>query len=618
MAYILARPFVYLFALITIVNLCVRNTDRNILGLLCALCATVVCILLAWMTLRRSVIPWAVVPALAAAFFLHTAYQCIQRSDLERQLPRTLYGENTVVVEWMRQYPKFTMVSGWLVRREPIRISLMIPAQEICKALYHGDTIKARLRATKLQPANSRYLQTYQRYLHHKGYQFEGRASTVIALNTGSEPWSPWRLSQHLANNFKSALEKCSTDKRTTQLITGLLLGDKSGMDRDLKEAFREGGLSHILAVSGMHLGILYGMLKLAFIPIRKSPFRPLVKFENAIHIALLWAFVFVTGCEVAALRAVLMLSLFMMAKISGRNTCPVNALFATAFILQFINPNHIFDIGYQLSCVAVLAIFLIFPSIKRLIYPKARVLRWLWEASAVSLSVQMLIMPLCLYHFASFPIHFSLTNILWLPLTPAIMFAGLLGAGAQLLHVEGVAYFALKVASAAVHSGMSGLIYLNELPFSNLKNTYLEAEDLWLYYLGYLYIGTRTFKTIRAGLFRVSLVAGLFTIMYGLRELANNVAPEIMFFSKSGNMQCELYYQNQAWSTAPASKEAEAYRIRKRTRSIVSAEPEQMKCMINVWSSQPDSILQVYTAGVGSKTHPMRAYLYRLKRDTP
>jgi ComEC/Rec2-related protein len=616
MAYILARPFIYIFSMMTVANLCVRNSDQAMLGLLCALCLTAVCILLAWMALRRKISLWTVMPALAAAFTFHSANHSLKQLELKQELPPVLKGEYTIVVERMRQYPSFALISGSLINGLSARASIMTPNQLLTHVLFHGDTLKAKLSLLKLEPTNSRHIQAFQRYLQHKGFQYEGQMLGLTEIKTGNNSWRPLRISQILATKFKRALEKCSKDERTTQLITGLLLGDKSGMDREMKEAFREGGLSHILAVSGMHLGILYGMLKLAFIPLRKQPFRSLLRFENAILLLLLWAFVFITGCEVAAFRAVVMLSLFLMAKKTRRNTCPVNVLFATAFALQVGCPDNLFDVGYQLSCVAVLAIFLIYPSIKRILYPKSRMLRWLWEASAVSLSVQMLIMPLCLYHFSSFPVHFSLTNILWLPLTPAIMFAGILGAGAQLLHADELAAIVMTVASVAVQAGIKGLLVLNELPFSNLKCIYLEAEDLWLYYLEYLYIGSTVSRTICHGLLRVSMVAVLFTIMYSVRELAFSAAPEILVFAKSGKLQCELYYQYQAWSTAPDSKVATAYRLRKRTGSIYAAEPDQIRHILATLTPLQDPTLKLYTGDLGSKTIPMPAKIYKLSQD--
>ena len=180
-------------------------------------------------------------------------------------------------------------------------------------------------------------------------------------------------------------------------LAKALLTGDRSALPEEIVSIFRKSGAAHVLALSGLHLGMIYLILML---------------------------YVKATGASPSLVRAFIFILLNETAKILERKTQPKNLLAAAATIQLAMKPSSIASISFQLSYSAILGIFLIFP-ILRGFYPstgKKSPLRWMWESASLSISCQVFTSPLAWHYFKSFPEYFLLTNLIALPLTSAIM----------------------------------------------------------------------------------------------------------------------------------------------------------------------------------------------------
>jgi competence protein ComEC len=204
-------------------------------------------------------------------------------------------------------------------------------------------------------------------------------------------------------------------------IAEALLIGYTQDLDKDLVQAYSNTGVVHIIAISGMHLALIYVMLVWIF---NKMPFIRKSKIIKVIFIlSCLWLFSLLTGGAASILRSAVMFSCIVIGENSGRKTSIYNSLAASAFILLCYNPYFLWDVGFQLSYLAVLGIVIFQKPIYHLLYIKNKWVNKLWALVSVSLAAQIFTFPVCIYYFHQFPTLFLFTNIIMVPLSSLILF---------------------------------------------------------------------------------------------------------------------------------------------------------------------------------------------------
>lgn len=209
----------------------------------------------------------------------------------------------------------------------------------------------------------------------------------------------------------------------SAQLIKALLTGDKSGLDKQIIKSFRDSGAAHILALSGLHLGIIYMILLWATSVLGSSPRAKIVRGTTIIVIS--GYYTIATGAAPSLTRAFLFIVLNESAKLLHRKIPPLR-VFCTALLIQTAcNPEVLRSVGFQLSYLAMAGIFILFPVLKAW-FPAGgsgwNIARKIWNAAALTISCQIFTAPLVWYRFRSFPLYFLITNILAIPITEAVM----------------------------------------------------------------------------------------------------------------------------------------------------------------------------------------------------
>lgn len=210
-------------------------------------------------------------------------------------------------------------------------------------------------------------------------------------------------------------------------LVKALLTGDKSDLTKEITGIFRDSGASHILALSGLHLGVLYILLARLTAPLGNSPWIRRLRYSLIIVAALFYSIM--TGATPSIIRAFLFITINETAKLLGRKREPVRVLLAALTIQLALKPDVITSVAFQLSYMAMAGIFLLFPTLDR-IYPapngsklsRFNPLRKIWSAAMLSISCQVFTGPLAWYYFHTFPKYFILANLIALPLTSAII----------------------------------------------------------------------------------------------------------------------------------------------------------------------------------------------------
>jgi competence protein ComEC len=204
-------------------------------------------------------------------------------------------------------------------------------------------------------------------------------------------------------------------------IAEALLIGYTQDLDKDLVQAYSNTGVVHIIAISGMHLALIYVMLVWIF---NKMPFIKRSKIIKVIFIlSCLWLFSLLTGGAASILRSAVMFSCIVIGENFARKSSIYNSLAASAFILLSYNPYFLWDVGFQLSYLAVLSIVIFQRPLYHLMYVKNKWLNKLWALVSVSMAAQIFTFPICLYYFHQFPTIFLFTNIIMVPLSSLILF---------------------------------------------------------------------------------------------------------------------------------------------------------------------------------------------------
>lgn len=207
--------------------------------------------------------------------------------------------------------------------------------------------------------------------------------------------------------------DRLNLSKEEKSVLATITLGYRKDMSRDVRKRFSLTGVAHLLAVSGFHVAVVCGFLSLLFSFLPKNPFYRWLKY--LLTLCLLWCFVVITGLAPSAVRAGLMLTLYLTGRVLRRTTDGYNTLAAAAFCMLAFNPLYLFDVGFQLSYLAVLSILFLQPRLQDLIMVRNPIVAIPWGWITVTLAAQAGTTLLCLYYFGQFSLVFLCTN---LPLT--------------------------------------------------------------------------------------------------------------------------------------------------------------------------------------------------------
>ena len=262
----------------------------------------------------------------------------------------------------------------------------------------------------------------YARYLRRKGigatayvpgdsWRMAGRAEGFTIMG----------LAQQCQRRLVDVFRRFDFSPENFGVLAALSFGYVDELDPDLREQYNVTGITHILAVSGMHVGIIYFLLDFLLRFLDRS--RPLRRVKAVVILLLIWSYAFITGLPPSAFRATLMFSLVAVGRMFGGRSSVYNTLSMSAFFMLLVNPNLLFHVGFQLSYAAVVGIVYLQPRLYRLLSPRNRPAKWLWSLLTMSVAAQVGTMPLTLYYFQTFPNYFLLTNLVAIPASTLVLY---------------------------------------------------------------------------------------------------------------------------------------------------------------------------------------------------
>jgi competence protein ComEC len=204
-------------------------------------------------------------------------------------------------------------------------------------------------------------------------------------------------------------------------IALALLTGYRDEIDKDIYSSYTKTGLVHLLAISGLHMGIFYGgtLWLLGFIPF----FQRKKKLLIVLALCIMWLFALITTFPPSVQRASIMFSFLGIGQLVSRKIPSVNFLFASAFLLLLFQPHLLFEVGFQLSYAAVLGILLFFPALRKWYVPKYKIPKFFWNIVCLSLTAQIFTFPIAIYYFHQLPLLFLITNLVAIPAVMLIIY---------------------------------------------------------------------------------------------------------------------------------------------------------------------------------------------------
>lgn len=263
----------------------------------------------------------------------------------------------------------------------------------------------------------------YGDYLLRKGISGTGLVYAGNWYRAGKPRWLTFSQRARVCQQkVVEVYRSWGLDEEVQAVIAALTIGDKSDLSTDLKNVYSAAGASHVLALSGLHVGILSGFLFLVFYPLTYwKRYGRMVRM--LLVVTLLWGFAFISGLSSSVMRAVVMFSLYTFASCcSEERFSGIHSLVLAAFLMLLYNPFFLFDLSFQLSFAAVASILAFYPLCTRGVVIQNRLLRYLFNLLCLSVSAQVGTLPFVLLYFGTFPTYFLLANLIVSPLAACIL----------------------------------------------------------------------------------------------------------------------------------------------------------------------------------------------------
>ena len=421
-------------------------------------------------------------------FSLSTQYYQYRFEQVSHQFlqePVSYIGE---VLDLPQQKPRSVACEVQLIYPVSKKIMLYIEADSNSHALVPGDELLVRVEVQPFKNLGNPDDFDYMGFMQNKGFSGSGYANSLSWLKTGRQSSSIKAKALRIRAKMLDVYKGFGLDHDAYSFISAITLGYKADLSDDLKDAFRASGTSHVLAVSGLHVGVIYIVIIsfFSFLGRRGKIFM----IKQFLVLLCLWGYVFITGMPVSVVRAAIMLSLLCVGNMLNRKGVSYNTLAVASFFLLIINPFYLFDVGFQLSFAAVVAILFFQPKLSKLYKPKTKAVDYIWNLFIVSLAAQLGVFPLVLHYFGTFPTYFFITNLLVLPFIAIIIYSGVLLTFLSLISFLNLQFLQILYSLVAtfvqflISTVLQAVYFFESLPLSVLEGYYISAFQVVLIFL--------------------------------------------------------------------------------------------------------------------------------------
>lgn len=271
-------------------------------------------------------------------------------------------------------------------------------------------------------------------------------------------------------------------------IVAAMTLGNKYLIDNAMRDTFSKTGVSHLLALSGLHISIIFSFIMLIFTPVtyscRHSAMRHVL--IAIVTIIPIWIYVLLVGLPVSAVRSAVMITIYGLVAALGRNRLSLNTIALAAIIILAFNPLSLFDVGFQMSFLALIGIHVFYPVLYASVDDEwlqmHTCFRWFWSASLISVSAQAATAPLVAYYFGTFSSSFLLANYIAIPLSTLILYCSCLFFLATPFAI--MQLWIGNVITAIVALLTTSLKFIGSLPYSSFQEIQISRFQVVLLYI--------------------------------------------------------------------------------------------------------------------------------------
>ncbi|MEL7589125.1 MAG: ComEC/Rec2 family competence protein [Prolixibacteraceae bacterium] len=391
------------------------------------------------------------------------------RSFEARVLSRPVEKTNSFqIVTCVLQTDSFTV--------KKLKLNVYLEKTNKARGIQPGDLIYARSVVNEIGNLGNPFEFDYQRYMSRKQIRYSTYIPAanyrLITVNNPPLHMSLARLQGKLVSELK---KKFSSDP-AFQVVSALTLGYRDELTKETQSYFISTGAMHILAVSGLHVGMIFMFLRTMLAFLCRMPAG---KILNLIIMAsCLWGYALLTGLSPSVQRATVMFSFILIGNSINRQASIYNSIAASAFFLLFLNPDLLFDAGFQLSYLAVVGIVFFYPRLTALLTVRNRILDFGWKLICVSVAAQLSTFPLSIFYFHQFPLYFWLSNLFVVPASSVIL--ALTGTFFILLPVSHLSSILAQIICTLTDFTLSILKRIGELPFAVIDNQMISSGQFF------------------------------------------------------------------------------------------------------------------------------------------
>ncbi len=370
----------------------------------------------------------------------------------------------------------------------------------------------------------------YKSYLAKQGIYHQLFTEKHRFLRLNSTTTTLFGLSEKFRNRIQKSLEKYNFQDNELAVINALLLGQRQDISKELIKDYQRAGAVHILAVSGLHVGVILLILSFLFKPVEKLKYGKFIKM--LIIVFLLWMFAFIAGLSASVVRAVTMFTFLAIGMSFRRKNVVEFSFISSMFFLLLIKPMFLFDVGFQLSYLAVFGILWTQPKIYAIWKPRFKIVDFFWQLFTVSIAAQIGILPLSIYYFQQFPGLFLVSNLVIIPFLGAILIGGILVMITSLLNIlpQFLADFYGMIISW-MNAFVSWISHQEEFLFKEISISFNVMLCWYAFiFLGVYFLIDKTSKKLIYFFISILLVQSVFLI----ESLENKSKEELIIFHKS------------------------------------------------------------------------------------
>lgn len=410
------------------------------------------------------------------------------------------------------------------------KLSLYMDKNHPIQFVY-GDKLMIKGFPNYMKKQTNPHAFDYTQYLNRKGVFVNDYLEMDDYIHVSNHKEYSLKFYLHrIGSYFDNILTKFLAEEREQNIAKAMVIGQRDEITSEMKHVYQSTGTSHILAVSGLHVGIIYLVFSSIFKFLKRSHFRWIY---YSLMFFTLWSYAIITGLSPSVIRASTMLSFILLAEMSKRNSNIYNTVIASAFFILLIAPNLIYSVSFQLSYMAVLGIIYLYHKIYRLIFIKSISIDFFWKITAISFSVQIATFSITIFYFNQFPTIFPITNLIAIP-TATIVIVGSIGLflTSFLPLIPSIIGYVLQIWISLYNTIM---VYFSDFPFTVVEDIYLKPAHVFLLIIS-VFLLLRFTETKKLSYFRFFTLSILFLcvfVLYGQYHKINQ--SEIIFYDITG-----------------------------------------------------------------------------------